>query len=322
MRVQFEGQGVMLVGEAEIGKSQILRALLDGLKGEPHNRLEYQCSPYHADSAFWPVTQQLAHAAGFELRDTPERRLDRLEALLAQARKETAADTPLIAALMGVDGAMRYGPLALAPAALRTRTLQALVDHVMGLAVRHPMLLVMEDAHWIDPTTLELLERIIDAVAEAPVLVVLTSRPDNQPALATSPCHPPRAKSAWPRGGRGDRRRVRGRELPEATVAAIVARTDGVPLFVEELTRAVVESGETSVPATLNDTLMARLDRTADVKEIAQTAACIGREFDFALLAAISKRPEAELIAGMDRLGVAELVFRRGFGTGARARGP
>jgi predicted ATPase len=178
----------------------------------------------------------------------------------------------------------------------------------------------LSDAHWIDPTTLELLERVIDdAVAEAPVLVVLTSRPDNQPALAA---HPHVTRLALNRLGREGVEAIvaglGGAKLPEATVAAIVARTDGVPLFVEELTRAVVESGETSIPATLYDTLMARLDRTADVKEIAQTAACIGREFDFELLAAISERPEAELVAGLDRLGAAELVFRRGFGTGAR----
>jgi class 3 adenylate cyclase len=201
-----EGQGVMLVGEAGIGKSRILRALVDRLRGEPHIRLQYQCSPYHADSAFWPVTQQLAHAAGFEAGDTPERRLDRLEALLTQARKEAIADAPLIAMLMGIDGAMRYGPLALAPAALRSRTLQALVNQVLGLAARDPVVMVMEDAHWIDPTTLELMERVLDAVANAPVLVVLTSRPDNQPGLAA------RAQPAEPRWGGGDRRRARGRE--------------------------------------------------------------------------------------------------------------
>ena len=314
-----EGQGVMLVGEAGIGKSRILRALLDGLKDEPHTRLQYQCSPYHADSAFWPVTQQFAHAAAFEPGETPERRLDRLEALLTQAGKEAVADAPLIATLMGIDGSARYGPLTLAPAALRMRTLQALVDQVLGLAARHPVVLVMEDAHWIDPTTLELFERIIDAVAEAPVLVVLTSRPDNQPTLAA---HPHVTRLVLNRLGRAGVEAIvaglGGAKLPVATVAAIVARTDGVPLFVEELTRAVVESGETSVPVTLYDTLMARLDRTADVKEIAQTAACIGREFDFALLSAIAERPEAELVAGIDRLGAAELVFRRGFGNGAR----
>jgi class 3 adenylate cyclase len=314
-----EGQAVLLVGEAGIGKSRILRSLLDALRDEPHTRLQYQCSPYHADSAFWPVTQQLAHAAGFAPSDTPEQRLGKLEGLLAQAGETAPADAPFVAALMGLDGAARYGPLALAPAALRTRTLQALVDQVAGLARRRPVLFVLEDAHWIDPTTLELLERVIDAVAEAPapVLVVLTSRPDNQPALAGRPHVTRLALNRLSREGvEAIVARLGGATLPEATVAAIVARADGVPLFVEELTRAVMESGggETSVPATLHDTLMARLDRTPDVKEIAQTAACIGREFEFALLAAIAGRPEAELAAGLDRLGAAELVFRGGFG--------
>jgi predicted ATPase len=178
-------------------------------------------------------------------------------------------------------------------------------------------MLVVEDAHWIDPTTLELFENVLQSVKEAPVLVVLTSRPDNQPDLAT------RAnvtRLALDRLGREGVEaivvRLGGAKLPKATVAAIVARTDGVPLFVEELTRAVVEGGETTVPATLHDTLMARLDRISDAKEIAQTAACIGREFDFALLAAIAGRPEAELVAGLERLGAAELVFRRDFGAG------
>ena len=161
-----EGQGVLLVGEAGIGKSRILRALLDALKDEPHTRLQYQCSPFHADSAFWPVTQQLAHAAAFDSGDTPRGRLDKLEVLLAQAGTTAAIDAPLIADLMGLDGAARYGPLTLSPAALRTRTLQALVDQLLGLAARRPVVLVVEDAHWIDPTTLELIERVLDAVAE------------------------------------------------------------------------------------------------------------------------------------------------------------
>jgi class 3 adenylate cyclase/tetratricopeptide (TPR) repeat protein len=312
-----ESQGVLLVGEAGIGKSRILRALLDSLKDEPHTRLQYQCSPFHADSAFWPVTQQLTHAAGFASVDTSKGRLDKLEVLLAQAGTKAAIDAPLIAAMMGLDGTARYGPLTLAPAALRTRTLQALVDQLLGLAAQRPVILVLEDAHWIDPTTLELIERVLDAVAEAPVLVMLTSRPDNQPALAA---HPNVTRVALDRLGREGVEaivaRLGGATLPAATVAAIVARADGVPLFVEELTKAVLESGETRVPATLHDTLMARLDRTGWVKEIAQTAACIGREFDFALLAAVVGRPEAELARGMDRLGAAELVYRRGFGTG------
>jgi class 3 adenylate cyclase len=308
-----KGQGMLLIGEAGIGKSRILRALLDTLKDEPHIRLRYQCSPFHAHSAFWPVTQQLAHG------DTPDHRLDKLEALLAQAGNEAKADTPLVAALMELDGTMRYGPITLTPPVLRTRMLEGLVRQLLGLAVRRPVALIVEDAHWIDPTTLELLERVLQSVAEAPVLVVLTSRPDNQPDLATR-LHVTRLalKRLGREGVEAIVARLGGAKLPKATVAAIVARTDGVPLFVEELTKAVVEGGESTVPATLHDTLMARLDRVSDVKEIAQTAACIGREFDFALLAAIAGWPQAELVAGLERLGAAELVFRRGFGDGAR----
>jgi class 3 adenylate cyclase len=314
-----KGEGVLLVGEAGICKSRILRALLDTLKDEPHTRLQYQCSPFHPHSAFWPVTQQLAHAAGFDPGDTPERRLDKLEALLAQAGNAAIADAPLVAALMGLDGTTRYGPITLTPPALRTRMLEGLVRQVLGLAVRRPVALVVEDAHWIDPTTLELFERVLQSVAEAPVLLVLTSRPDNQPDLATRPNVTRLALNRLGREGvEAIVARLGGAKLPKATVAAIVARTDGVPLFVEELTWAVVEGGETTVPATLHDTLMARLDRISDVKEIAQTAACIGREFDLALLAAVAGRPQVELVAGLERLGAAELVFRRGFGEGAR----
>jgi class 3 adenylate cyclase/tetratricopeptide (TPR) repeat protein len=314
-----EGQAVLLVGEAGIGKSRIVRALLDGLEAGAHTRLRYQCSPYHADSAFWPVTQQLAHAAGFEPDDTSEQRLDKLEAVLAQAGKEVVSDAPLVAALMGLDGTARYGPLTLVPAALRTRTLKALVDRVVGLAAQRPVVMVVEDAHWIDPTSLELVDLVIDAVAEAAVLVVLTSRPDNPPALSA---HHNVTRLTLSRLGREGVEAIVGRlggaKLPRPVVAEIVARTDGVPLFVEELTRTVVEGGVTSVPATLHDTLMARLDRTPEVKEIAQTAACIGREFDCGLLATIARRPETELLPALDRLGQAELVFRRGFGTAAR----
>ena len=312
------GQGVLLIGEAGIGKSRILRGLLDKLRDEPHTRLRYQCSPFHAHSAFWPVTQQLAHAAGFDSGDAPDRRLDKLEALLAQAGNEATADAPLVAALMGLDGTTRYGPITLTPVALRRRMLEGLVRQVLGLAVQRPVVLVVEDTHWIDPTTLELFERVLQSVTEARVLVVLTSRPDNQPDLTARPHVTRLALNRLGREGvEAIVARLGGTKLPKATVAAIVARTDGVPLFVEELTRAVMEGDETTVPATLHDTLMARLDLISDVKEIAQTAACIGREFDFALLAAISGRPSAELIAGLERLGAAELVFRRGSGEGA-----
>ena len=314
-----EGQGVLLVGEAGIGKSRIVRALLDSLRHEPHIRLKYQCSQYHVDSAIWPVTQQLAVAAGFEPTDGPEHRLDKLEALLAEAGPIEAMDAPVIAALMGLDGSGRYGPLTLTPEALRARTFEALARQLTGLASKRPVVAVVEDAHWVDPTTLELINHVIAAVAEVPALVLLTARPDDAPELAdhANISRLPLYRLAR-EGVEAIVRCLGGERLPESTVAAIVARTDGIPLFVEELTKAVVESGETTVPATLHDTLMARLDRTPEVKEIAQTAACIGREFDLGLLAAIADRPRAELAAGLERLGAAELVFRRGFGMSAR----
>ena len=306
-----EGQGVLLVGEAGIGKSRISRALLDALAAEPHVRVRYQCSPYHTDSALWPVIQQLNHAAGLDADDALEVKLDKLDALLDRARGREAA--PLIADLLGLDGAPRYGPLDLTPQVQRARTLHALAAQLLGLAIRQPVLVVLEDAHWTDPTTLELIEQCLDRIANARVLILMTSRPDQQPALAA---HPHVTRLTLNRLGRAGVEsivvRLGGDHLPSETINTIIARTDGVPLFVEELTKAVLETGETSVPASLHDSLMARLDRIPEVKEVAQIAACIGREFDYALLAAVAARPESDLRSSLDKLATAELIFRRG----------
>ena len=307
-----EGQGVLLVGEAGIGKSRIGRALLDTLAEEPHTRIRYQCSPYYTDSALWPVVQQLTYAAGLGGNDATETKLDKLEALLARAGSPT--DTaPLIADLLGLDGVPRYGRLDLTPQAQRAHTLEALVGQLLGLAARQPALVIFEDAHWIDPTTLELIEQCLDRIAAARVLILLTSRPDEQPALAG---HPHVTRLTLNRLGQAGVAaivaRLGGDHLPSEVIDAIIARTDGVPLFVEELTKAVLESGDTAVPASLYDSLMARLDRIPAVKEIAQIAACIGREFDYPLLAAIVDRPEHSLQSALDQLAAAELIFRRG----------
>jgi len=306
-----EGQGVLLIGEAGIGKSRISRALLDRLADEPHVRVRYQCSPYHTDSALWPVIQQLGHAAGLGPDQTVESKLDKLEALLDRANGRDAA--PLIADLVGLEGTTRYGKLDLEPQVQRARTLEALVGQLLGLAARQPVLMVLEDAHWIDPTTLELMEQCLDGIADASVLILLTSRPDHQPELAGRPHVTRLTLNRLGRTGvEAIVARLGGQHLPSATLDAIIARTDGVPLFVEELTKAILETGETTIPASLHDSLMARLDRIPEVKEIAQIAACIGREFDFALLAAVVDRGEPDLIAALDRLAKAELVFRRG----------
>ncbi len=309
-----EGQGVLLVGEAGIGKSRITRALLDALADEPHTRIRYQCSAYHTDSALWPVIQQLGHAAGLAANDALEARLDKLEALLRQAGAGALDAAPLIADLIGLDGAPRYGRLNLTPQTQRARTLAALVDQLLGLARKQPVLVVLEDAHWLDPTTLEMIGHALDRIADARALVLLTSRPDQQPELAG---HPHMTRLTLNRLSRGGAEAIvarlsGGRPLPAKVIDAIIARTDGVPLYVEELTKTILEIGETSIPASLHDSLMARIDRIPEVKEVAQIAACIGREFDFSLLAAVADKAEPDLRASLDKLAAAEIVFRRG----------
>ena len=227
---------------------------------------------------------------------------------------------PLVAALLGIDTGDRYPASDLTSQQRRARTLAGLVRQLLGLARRRgPVLMVLEDAHWADPTTLELVGLALDRVAGARVLVLLTSRPDGQPALGG---HPRVTRLALNRLGRGPTEAIVSRlagdgSLPPEVLSEIAARTDGVPLFVEELTRAVLEAGTTvtgaaAVPASLHASLMARLDRVPEVKEVAQVAACIGREFAYPLLAAISPVPEAELRAALGRLIAAELVFARG----------
>jgi class 3 adenylate cyclase/tetratricopeptide (TPR) repeat protein len=314
-----EGQGVLLVGEAGIGKSRIARALLDAVADEPHIRIRYQCSPYYTDSALWPVIQQLGYAAGFAGGDSSAARLDKLEALLRQGGEDKLDAAPLLADLIGIDGSERYGQLDLMPQAQRMRTLEALIRQLLGLAQKQPVLMVLEDAHWIDPTTLEMIGLALDRIAETQVLILLTSRPDRQPELAG---HPHVTRLTLNRLGRTGVEaivtRLGGDHLPKETIGAIIARTDGVPLFVEELTKAVLEAGETSIPASLHDSLMARLDRVPEVKEIAQVAACIGREFAYPLLDAVAAKPQVELRTGLDKLAAAEIVFRRGVPPDAR----
>lgn len=307
-----EAQGVLLVGEAGIGKSRIVRGLLDDLADEPHNQMQYQCSPYQTDSALAPVIQQLRHAAHFAPEDSKSVQLDKLETLLARA-SSVGTDKALIAELLGLDGAERYGRLDFSPAIRRARTLDALTNQVLALARQQPVLLVLEDAHWIDPTTFELIEHCLDAIVDAPVLILMTSRPDNQPQIAAHPHVTRLTLNRLARAGvEAIVARLGGEALPPDIVDAIIAHTDGVPLFIEELTKAVLETGKTSIPASLHDSLMARLDRIPDVKAVAQMAACIGREFEHALLAEIVELSEQELQSALNQLLAAELIFRCG----------
>jgi hypothetical protein len=314
-----EGQAVLLAGEAGIGKSRLVRATLDALEQAEHTALRYQCSPHHTGTALWPVAQQLAFAAGMTPTEPEPTKLAKLEALLRRSAQDLAEAVPLIGALLGIDAGVRYPLPDLTPQQRRARTLAVLVEQLLGLARRRPVLMVLEDVHWIDPTTLELVGRTLDRIAGVPALMLLTSRPDNQPVLGA---HPHVTRLTLNRLGRGPTEAIAaglagGRSLPPELLGEIAARTDGVPLFVEELTKAVLEGGASGpgvavVPASLHASLMARLDRVPGVKEAAQVAACIGREFGYPLLAAVWPSSEAELRAALDRLVAAELVFARG----------
>lgn len=312
--VAGDGRAVLVVGEAGIGKSRLIRALREAVLAERPTVLLYQCSPSHAHSPFWPVMQQLALAARFEPGDDAAARRRKL------ARIVTAPEGPdLLASLLGI--AAEPDPLAgLDPQERRRRTLQALVDELTRLAGQGPVLVLMEDVHWVDPSTLELLERTFEAIASRPVLLVLTSRPEGEPGLGR---FPHLARLVLARLGRAAVEAIVGRLLGARALdaelrARILARGDGVPLYVEELTKAVLEqapSGQgVTVPATLQDSLLARLDRDPLARSVAQLAACIGRDLEHGLLAAIADLPAADLARGLDALVAAELLWRRGRG--------
>jgi predicted ATPase/class 3 adenylate cyclase len=325
-----EGHVVLLSGEPGIGKSRLVREVRARLKDEPHVRLLYQCSSYHTTSPLQPLIEQLERAAAFARDDPPAARLQKLETLLARGTDRPEQAVPLIGALLGLPTEVRYPALDLTPQRQKQLTLAALVEQLERLAAAQPVLLAYEDVHWSDPTTQELLGLTIERLQRLPVLLLITYRPEFSPPW---PSQPHVSALALSRLGRREgaalvERVVGDKALPDEVAAQIVAKTDGVPLFVEELTKTVLESGllkdagdhyelagpqpPLALPSTLHDSLLARLDRLAAVKEIAQIGAALGREFSHGLLAAVADRPQAELQAVLDQLVAAELVYRRG----------
>jgi class 3 adenylate cyclase/tetratricopeptide (TPR) repeat protein len=312
-----EGQAVVVAGEAGMGKSRLVQALRDGLAQDAPTVILYQGSPFHTGTPLWPAAQQLALAAGFLPADDAAGRLAKLAELLRLAIDDEAETLALLAPLLGL--VVDPDPLAgLAPQERRARTIKALVDRLLGLARRRPVLVLFEDVHWFDPTSLGLVQRAIDAIESSRVLLVLTTRPQDEPALGS---RPHLSRLPLHRLGRTAAKTIVGRiaaaqVLPDGILQEILARTDGVPLFIEEITKAVLEAvpapGGVSVPATLNDSLLARLDRGPAMKAVAQIAACIGREFDHRLLSAVADVPAGELDVGLDGLVGAELIFRHG----------
>jgi predicted ATPase/class 3 adenylate cyclase len=323
-----EGQVVLLSGEAGIGKSRLTAALLERLASEPHTRLRYFCSPQHTDSAFYPIISQMERAAGFVHDDTAQAKLDKLDAVLAQSFTPRQ-DVALFAEMLSLPNDGRYPAPELTPQQRRQQTLEALTAQIEALTRQNPVLMIFEDAHWTDPTSLEVFGRAVDRIATLRVLLIVTFRPEFEAPWIGRP-----HVTALTINRLAQRdidamidRVVGNKLLPTSVRQDIIERTDGIPLFVEEMTKAVLEAGSESearqtagavpspalaVPASLHASLMARLDRLGPAKEVAQIGAAIGREFSHALLASVVSKPEAELGSALDRLVAAGLLFRQG----------
>ena len=323
-----EGRVVLISGEPGIGKSRLTAALSERIETEPHTRLRYFCSPHHQDSALYPFIAQLERAAGFARDDTVEARLGKLRALLGPGTRDDD-DIALLTELLSLPSSA--ADLNLSPQRKREKLFDALLSQLEAEARHRPVLMVFEDAHWIDPTSRELLDLTVDRVRHLPVLLAVTFRPEFQPPWSGRAHVTGLALNRLgERDGEALVQTLAGNAaLTADIVAEIVERTDGVPLFVEELTKAVLESAAQgdrvaavlgtaspaalSVPATLHASLMARLDRLGPApKEIAQIGAVLGREFAYELIEPVAQRPEKELQAALDQLGDAGLLFCRG----------
>ena len=323
------GQVVLLSGEAGIGKSRIVEALRESTEIDSPIRLHYQCSAYFVNSALHPVIEHLERTARIEREDSNEVKLDKLEQLLSQGSADVEAIARLIAPLLSISSGNRYPPLEISPERQKAHTLDALVSQVEGLSRHNPVLLIFEDLHLADPTSLELLGLTIERAVSIPILMAFTFRPEFSPPWGGHSHITTLTLNRFTRVMASElvANVTGGKPLPDAVLKRIIEKTDGVPLYVEELTKTILESGwlsegsdryivsgplpEVAVPATLQDSLTARLDRLGSVKEVAQTASVIGREFDYELLQSISPLSKEKVRSALDRLTTAELVFRR-----------
>ena len=325
-----EGCVVLISGEPGIGKSRLARALFERIAVESYTHLRCFCSPHHQDSALHPFIAQLDRAVGFRHEDTADQRLDKLELLLAESTDITGEAVPLIAELLSIPSVNRYPPLQLTPQMRKEKTLRVLLGQLEGLAARQPVLMLFEDAHWSDPTSIELLDLIVDRATSLRLLLIVTLRQEfvapwtgrSHVSLLSLNRLPPRERGAIIAGVTG------GKALPREVAEQIIDRTDGVPLFVEELTKAVIESGmltdqgdrytaagplpALAIPATLHGSLLARLDRLAPVRDVAQDGAALGRQFSHELISAVAAMPQPQLDGALAQLVGVELVYRRG----------
>jgi class 3 adenylate cyclase/tetratricopeptide (TPR) repeat protein len=325
-----EGQVVLLSGEPGIGKSRIVSELRTSLETDRATSLRLHCSPYYVNSAFYPIIDNFERALRFNRDDTAEKKLDKLEALVVGQYGRPREDLRFIAAMLSIPCEERYGAIAMMPQKFKDETLRALADTTEAIARQQPTAVLFEDIHWADPTTLEVIDLLIHRVKNVPLLVVLTHRPEfaarwlhygHVTALTL-------AKLTRPQSGAMISHLARGKALPGDLFEQILGKTDGVPLFVEELTGSILESGDLrdagdrweyagqtgslATPLTLRDSLMARLDRFAPVKEVAQIGAAIGREFTYELIAAVAPHSKPALDQALGQLSTSGLAFQRG----------
>ncbi|MDJ0818409.1 MAG: AAA family ATPase, partial [Desulfobacterales bacterium] len=325
------GQALLLSGEAGIGKSRLVQVLKDHAAEEPYNLLECRSSPYYQNTALFPVRELLQQILQRQPEDSPETVLGELERMLRQHQLSLEETAPLLAGLLSLPVSEdRYPPLPLTPQRQRQKTLETIVAIVFGLSGHRPVLFILEDLHWTDPTTVELLDLLIAGVPTAPLMLLLTCRPEFEPTWGLRTCLTSIALNRLPRFQTETMvKRVIGRRaLPTEVMQHLVQKTDGVPLYVEEMTKAILESGvlkkddrnytltgslaSLGVPTTLQDSLMARLDRLSTAKSVAQQAAVIGRHFTYALLQAVSELDDATLQRELGRLVEAELLYQQG----------
>jgi predicted ATPase/class 3 adenylate cyclase len=326
------GQVVLLSGEAGIGKSRLVQVLTEQVAAEPRAWLTpCQCSPYHQHTALYPLIDLLERVAlRFDREESPQQKVGKLEGFLVQYGLPLAEAVPLFAALLSLPLPADYAPLPVSPEQHKQQTLHALLTILLRIAAQQPVLFVMEDLHWVDPSTLELLSLLVDQGPTARILALFTFRPDFSPPWTGRAHLTQLTVNRLPQRQAEEviRQVAHGKVLPPEVVEQVVAKTDGVPLFVEELTKMVLESGllqegneryaltgplhPLAIPATLHDSLMARLDRLAAVKALAQLGATLGREFSYELLRAVAPWEEGTLHQGLHQLVAAEFLYQRG----------
>jgi len=327
----WQGQVVLLTGDAGIGKSRLVQMLKDHVADESHIRWECRGSEYYQNTALFPLVDLFQRLLRFQVDDTPNEKLGKLEQALSQYRPPLEESVPLFAPLLSLPLAEhRYPPLNFSPQRQRQKTLETIVAILLALAEHQPVLFILEDLHWTDPTTLELLNLVFDQTPTASMLLLLTCRPTFQPSWSH------RSYLSEITVNRLSHIQVEqivagmtdGKTFPAEILQQILTKTDGVPLFIEELTKAILESGQLkalddhyeltgsfstfAIPATLQDSLMARLDRLVTAKAVAQYAAVIGRQFSYELLQAVSQLDASTLQGELGRLVEAEIIYQRG----------